>query len=101
MSGDSKIGLPAVGGIVRTTPPRRIAGDSTAPADAPARVQAAPDALPVARLINMATDLASQGPPVDVSRVAALRTAIAGGQYAVHSSVVAGAMVEYHQSEAV
>lgn len=101
MSGDSKIGLPAVGGIVRAAAPRRIAGEAAVPAGTPARAAAAPDALPVARLINLATDLAAQGPPVDVARVATLRNAIASGQYGVHSSVIAGAMVDFHQSEPV
>lgn len=101
MSGDSKIGLPAVGGIVRSTAPRRISGDAATPAPtaAPARL-AATDAMPVARLIGLAQELGDQGPPVDVTRVAALRAAIADGRYVIDSDAIAGSMLRFHNNEA-
>ena len=94
MSGDSKIGVQAVGGLVRTGATRRIASESAAAARPPVRV-AAQDTLPVARLITMAGELAAQGPSVDVSRVAALRTAIAGGSYAPDAAAIARAMLAF------
>lgn len=100
MSGDSKIGLPAVGSIVRAAAPRRISGDASTPAPASVPARAAADAVPVARLIGLAQDLADQGPPVDVSRVAELRTAIAGGRYVIDSQAIANAMLTFHKGEA-
>lgn len=99
MSGDSKIGLQAVGGIVRTGATRKIANEAATPARAPIRVQAQ-DPLPVARLITLAGELADQGPTVDVSRVASLRTAIAGGSYTADSGVIAKAMLAFQQAGA-
>ena len=49
-----------------------------------------------ARLTRLASSLADQAPPVDVARVAALRTAIAGGSYGVHPAIVASAMLDFH-----
>lgn len=94
MSGDSKIG--PVGGVARTSPPRRVAGEATASARPPARVQAAQDNLPTARLTRLSTSLADQPPPVDVARVAALRTAIGSGNYGVHPAIIASAMLDFH-----
>lgn len=96
MSGDSsKIG--PVGGIVRTTPLRSIASDTAATAmRAPTQLAAAPDSLPAARLIRLAGSLANQAPPVDVARVASLRTAIASGNYGVHPAIIASAMIDFH-----
>ncbi len=94
MSGDSKIG--PVGGIVRTTPLRSAASDTAAPARAIAPLQAVPDSLPAARLIHMTDGLAKQPPPIDVARVAALRSAIAGGSYGVHPAIIASAMIDFH-----
>ena len=94
MSGDSKIG--PVGGIARTGPPRRVASEATASARPPAQVQPAQDNLPAARLTRLSTSLADQPPPVDVARVAALRTAIAGGNYGVHPAIIASAMLDFH-----
>ena len=95
MSGDSKIG--PVGGIARTTPLRSVAGGSAAPMQAPAQLHAAaaPDSLPAARLIRVASGLADQAPPVDVARVAALRSAIASGSYGVHPAIIASAMIDF------
>ncbi len=94
MSGDSKIG--PVGGIGRTGPLRRVASEATASANAPVQVRAAADNLPAARLTRLSTSLADQPPPVDVARVAALRTAIAGGNYGVHPAIIASAMLDFH-----
>lgn len=93
MSGDSKIG--PVGGIVRSAPLRSVAGGSAAPTQAPAQLHAAPDGLPAARLIRVASGLADQAPPVDVARVAALRTAISNGSYGVHPAIIASAMIDF------
>lgn len=94
MSGDSKIG--PVGSIGRAGPLRRVASESAAPVRATAPFQPAQDSLPIARLTRLAGTLADQPPPVDVARVAALRTAIAGGSYGVHPAVVASAMLDFH-----
>ncbi|WP_422059269.1 flagellar biosynthesis anti-sigma factor FlgM [Sphingopyxis sp.] len=94
MSGDSKIG--PVGGIIRTAPVRKIAGS----ADAATARTASPDALPGAKLIRMASDLASMPPPVDAARVASLRTAIAEGSYRLDSATIALAMLNYAEGRA-
>lgn len=94
MSGDSKIG--PVGGIVRTTPLRSVASDAATSARAPAPLPAAADSLPAARLIRLAGGLANQAPPVDVARVASLRSAIASGSYGVHPAIIASAMIDFH-----
>lgn len=94
MSGDSKIG--PVGGIVRTGPPRRVASETAAPARTPAQIQSAADNLPAAKLTRLSATLADQPPPVDVARVASLRTAIAGGNYGVHPALIASAMLDFH-----
>ncbi|HKX90494.1 MAG TPA: flagellar biosynthesis anti-sigma factor FlgM [Sphingopyxis sp.] len=94
MSGDSKIG--PVGGIGRTGPLRRVAGETVASMRAPAQLQPAQENLPTARLSRLAGSLADQAPPVDVARVASLRTAIANGSYGVHSAIIASAMLDFH-----
>lgn len=94
MSGDSKIG--PIGGIVRTSPLRGVTSGSAAPARSAAPLQAVPDSLPAARLTRLAGSLASEAPPVDVARVAALRNAIAGGSYSVHPAIIASAMLDFH-----
>jgi negative regulator of flagellin synthesis FlgM len=94
MSGDSKIG--PIGGIVRTSPLRNVASGGAAPARAAAPLQAAPESLPTARLTRLASSLASEAPPVDVARVASLRTAIANGSYGVHPAIIASAMLDFH-----
>lgn len=96
MSGDSKIGVQAMGGIVRTGATRKIASESAAAARPAVRV-AAQEPMPVARLITWAGELAEQGPTIDVSRVAALRTAIAGGSYAPDSAAIAKAMLAFQK----
>jgi flagellar biosynthesis anti-sigma factor FlgM len=49
-----------------------------------------------ARLTRLSTSLADQPPPVDVARVAALRTAIGSGNYGVHPAIIASAMLDFH-----
>lgn len=94
MSGDSKIG--PVGGIGRSGPLRRVASAAAAPMRAPAQLQLAQDSLPTARLTRLASSIADQAPPVDIARVASLRTAIAGGSYGVHPAIIASAMLDFH-----
>jgi negative regulator of flagellin synthesis FlgM len=95
MSGDSsKIG--PVGGIVRTTPLRSATSETSARVHAPAQPAVLTDSLPAARLIRLAGSLATQAPPVDVARVASLRSAIASGSYGVHPAVIASAMIDFH-----
>ena len=99
MSGDSKIGLQAASGIVRTGAPRKVTGEAAAatPMRPAAPVRAAQDMLPTTRLNGLAGELADQGPTIDVSRVATLRTAIASGGYTADPAVIAKAMVAFHQ----
>ncbi|MBN8842343.1 MAG: flagellar biosynthesis anti-sigma factor FlgM [Sphingomonadales bacterium] len=97
MSGDSKIG--PVGGVVRTAPVRKITGNADA-ATAAASHSAASAALPGAKLIRLASDLASQPPPVDAARVASLRAAIAEGTYTTDAKNIALAMLSYAQGRA-
>ncbi|MDK2760226.1 MAG: flagellar biosynthesis anti-sigma factor FlgM [Sphingopyxis sp.] len=94
MAGDSKIG--PVGGIGRTGPLRNIAGGFAASAQAPIQAQTAPDSLPTTRLTRLAGTIASQQPPVDVARVASLRSAIASGSYGVHPAIIASAMIDFY-----
>ena len=94
MSGDSKIG--PVGGVGRTGPLRRIAGENVAAMRTPAQLQPAQENLPAAKLTRLANSLADQAPPVDVARVASLRTAIANGSYGVHPAIIASAMLDFH-----
>jgi negative regulator of flagellin synthesis FlgM len=92
MSGDSKIGI--VGGVGRIAPVRKLmAGPATASAAATARAAAA-SAPPAAGLIRLAGALAAQPVPVDTARVAALRSAIADGRYAIDPAKIAGAMID-------
>lgn len=94
MSGDSKIG--PIGGIVRTNPLRGVASGSAAPAHTAAPLQATQDSLPTARLTRLAGNLANEAPPIDVARIASLRTAIANGSYGVHPAIIASAMLDFH-----
>ena len=94
MSGDSKIG--PVGGVGRTGPLRRVASDGVAAMRSAAQLQPAQENLPTAKLTRPANSLADQAPPVDVARVASLRTAIANGSYGVHPAIIASAMLDFH-----
>ena len=93
MWGDSKIG--PGGGIGRAGPLRRVASDAATAMRAPAQLQPAQDNLPTARLTRLAGSLADQAPPVDIARVAALRTAIANDSYGVHPAIIASAMLDF------
>ena len=94
MSGDSKIG--PVGAVGRAVPVRRVASESVAAMRTPAQLQPAQENLPTAKLTRLAGSLADQAPPVDVARVASLRTAIANGSYSVHPAIIASAMLDFH-----
>ncbi len=99
MSGDSKIGL-SVTGPVRAGAVRKLAAGSTAARpDAPIPA-AIGETASTTRLLGLTRTLAEQGPPVDVARVAALRTAIAGGDYRVDAGALAQAMLVFHQGSA-
>lgn len=97
MAADNKIGLSAVGGVARIHAPRKLPGEAAAPMRAAAPTRAATEAVPAPRLIVMAGELASQGPPVDVSRVATVRTAIADGRYAADPGTIAQAMTRFFE----
>lgn len=94
MSGDSKIG--PVGAVGRAVPLRRVASESVAAMRTPAQLQPAQENLPTAKLTRLAGSLADQAPPVDVARVASLRTAIANGSYSIHPAIIASAMLDFH-----
>ena len=94
MSGDSKIG--PVGAASRAVPLRRVASENVAAMRTPAQLQPAQENLPAAKLTRLASSLADQAPPVDVARVASLRTAIANGSYGVHPAIIASAMLDFH-----
>jgi len=99
MSGDSKIGH--VTGPVRTGAVRRLAAGSAEAARPGAPVSAASgETASATRLLGLTQTLAEQGPPVDVARIAALRTAIAGGDYRVDAGALAQAMLAFHQGSA-
>src|SRR3546814_11529007 len=61
----------------------------------PAQLQPAQENLPAAKLTRLAGSLADQAPPVDVARVASLRTAIANGSYGVHPAIIASALLDF------
>lgn len=94
MSGDSKIG--PVSGVGRAAPLRRVGSDGVAAMRTPTQLQPAQENLPTAKLTRLANSLADQAPPVDVARVASLRTAIANGSYSVHPAIIASAMLDFH-----
>src|SRR3546814_13284657 len=85
-----------VGGVGRAVPLRRFASDNVASMRTPAQLQPAQENLPAAKLTRLAGSLADQAPPVDVARVASLRTAIANGSYGVHPAIIASAMLDFH-----
>lgn len=95
MTGDGKIGL-QVGNVVRIGAVRRVAGATAEPAQTPAQAKATATPVPVARLIGIAADIASQPAPVDGARVAALRSAIAEGRYQLQPDATARAMLQHY-----
>jgi negative regulator of flagellin synthesis FlgM len=48
------------------------------------------------KLLGLANELASQGPPIDSAKIAEIRTAIASGSYKVKPQEVANAMLAYY-----
>lgn len=96
MSGDNRIGTNAVSGIARAHAARRMADDSSATVvAAPARAIAGYDSAPVASLISTARAIADQGPPVDMDRIASLKSAIADGSYRVDAGQIASSMMTF------
>lgn len=53
---------------------------------------AGPGPADVPRLLNMAAQIASEGPPVDYVKLAQIRTAIAQGNYPIDTTAVADNM---------
>lgn len=51
--------------------------------------------VPVARLTQLAHELAMQEPPVDHARIAQLRQAIASGEYRPDAKAIADAMLDH------
>ena len=68
-------------------------GQESRPAKAPAR-----SSLP--QLVNLATELARQGPPVDHARIAQIKAAIANGYYEVDVNRIAAAILTSGPAEA-
>ena len=95
MTGDGKIGL-QVGNVVRLGAVRKLAGATAEPAQTPEQPRTANEAVPVASLITLAADIASQPAPVDGARVAAIRGAIANGSYQLDPAATARAMLQFH-----
>lgn len=85
-----------IDGIGRSGPQRPpvTAGDGVAkPADLRSRMEVrSPKAAVPAQISGIARDLAAS-PPVDAARVAALRSAIAGGTYKPDPDRIAAAMI--------
>lgn len=96
MSGDSKIG-PHVGGVLRPIALRKIGAGSAAATNGAAPVPAAAEPVPAARLVGLTQALADQPAPVDMARVASLRSAMVGGSYSVDIGATAGAMLAFYR----
>lgn len=94
MTGDGKIGL-QVGNVVRLAAVRKLASATTEDKAAP-MPRPAQDVAATASLITLAADIAGQPVPVDHGRVAAIRSAIAGGSYRLDPAATARAMVQFH-----
>ena len=95
MTGDGKIGL-QVGNVVRIGAVRKIAGATAEASPTPAKAKMPTEPVPVASLISLAADIASQPAPIDGARVAAIRGAIAGGSYVLDPAATARAMMQFH-----
>ena len=97
MSGDNRIGTNAVGGVARIASARRAGTDDSSVSRA-AAAYAAPltgDSNPIASLTSTARAIADQGPPVDMDRIGALRSAIADGSYQLDAQQTASAMMGF------
>lgn len=95
MSGDNRIGTNAVSGVFRANAARPLASDGSAAMRAPTPVYAPAEQAPATRLLGMASQLAEQGPPVDMDRVATLKAALADGSYTADPDKIAGAMLSF------
>ncbi len=95
MATDNGIGLYAAGGVVRTSALHRVPSDGATPMRSAAPVKPAAEAVSTPRLISLSSELAEQGPPVDVGRIATLRNAIADGSYSVNVDKIADAMLRF------
>lgn len=96
MSGDSKIG-PQAGGVLRPVAMRKIGAGPAAAAQGAAPAPAAAEPVASARLIGLTAALADQPVPVDMARVASLRSAIVGGSYSIDVGATAGAMLAFYR----
>jgi len=96
MSGDSKIG-PQVGGVLRPVVLRKIGAGSAAAAHGAAPASATAEPVAAARLIGLTGALADQPVPIDMARVASLRSAIVGGSYSVDVGATASAMLAFYR----
>jgi len=78
----------APSGPVALAPPKAdgVSASAPAPVATPVRQQAA-------RAPSPAADLAAKGPPVDETRIARIRAAIADGSYRANPLAIAAAMV--------
>lgn len=95
MSGDNRIGTNAVSGIARAHAARRMADNGNTPIAAPSVAASAYDSAPVASLISTARAIADQGPPVDMDRIASLKSAIADGSYRADANQIASSMMTF------
>lgn len=98
MSSDNRIGANGVNAIIRAAAARRIGASGTEQSKAPLAkdaAQASAESAPVARLIGMAHQVADQGPPVDMARVAVIKAGIADGSYQLQPANTASAMLRF------
>jgi negative regulator of flagellin synthesis FlgM len=95
MSGDNRIGTNAISGIARAQAARRMADDGSTRITATAPTASGYDSAPVASLISTARAIADQGPPVDMDRIASLKSAIADGSYRIDANQIASSMMTF------
>ena len=98
MSSDNRIGANGVSAIIRAAAARRIGASGTEQSKAPLTAEAAQasaENAPVARPIGMAQQMADQGPPVDMQRVAAIKAGIADGSYQLQPADTASSMLRF------
>lgn len=95
MSGDNRIGIGAVNGVFRANAPRRLTSDEGRATLAPLQNYAAQESAPVTRLVGMAADMAEQGAPVDMNRVASLKAPISDGSYRIDPDKIAASLLDF------
>ena len=95
MSGENRIGINAINGIFRAQAARRLTSDGSAATRAPAPSYAAHESAPATRLIGMASDLAEQGPPVDMDHIASLKASISDGSYRADPQKIASSLLGF------